>query len=82
MATLNDVVVSEQQKELCAVTTMRRMIESFADEKKISYEEALLSFAASETYKAIFDFETGIWREGPEYFRSLYEEELSREMSH
>ncbi|MCC8126071.1 MAG: hypothetical protein LIO92_01565 [Clostridiales bacterium] len=57
------------------------MVEIYADNKKIPYDEAFYQFAASRTYKAIFDFKTGIWREGAYYFLALYEEEMEEQQS-
>lgn len=69
--------VSDRQKEHCAVNTMRRMLEKYSNEKNMGFEDAFLEFVSSRTYEAIFDFETGIWKEGPDYFKDLYEEELA-----
>lgn len=78
METLENEEVTEQQKELCVIAIVRRMIEKYSEEKSIPYDEAFLDFAKSRTYKAVFDFDTGLWKEGPDYFISLYEEELSK----
>ncbi|MCC8051931.1 MAG: hypothetical protein LIO99_03265 [Clostridiales bacterium] len=79
MEMVSDSAVSDRQKEHCAVNTMRRMLEKYSNENHIDFEEAFLEFASSRTYEAIFDFETGIWKEGPDYFMDLYEEELTEQ---
>lgn len=68
----NNNEVSENQKELCAVTTMRDVADLLAQEKKISYDEALFLFTSSSIYDALFDFETEIWKESPIYLLDLY----------
>lgn len=68
-----DYQVSESQKECCAVLAMRGAVESLALREGISYEEALLRFTASNAYEALFDYETEIWKEGPDYLLNLYD---------
>jgi hypothetical protein len=55
---------------------MRCMLLTYAEEQRIPFEEAMLSFSQSKSYEALFDFDTEIWKEGPEYLRCLYNEEL------
>ena len=69
--------VSSEQKEASAITVMRCMLLDFSEEKGIPFEQAMLAFTKSKTYDDLFDLETGIWKEGPEYLRGLYEEELN-----
>lgn len=70
--------VSAEMKEATAITVLRCMLISYAEEKKLPFELALLNFSQSLTYEALFDFETEIWKEGPDYLRGLYEEELKK----
>ena len=39
----------------------------------------MLAFSTSRTYSDLFDFDTQIWKEGPDYLRGLYEEEMGAE---
>ena len=71
MVTSNDKLTTDQ-KETCAVISMRDAVALLAREKKISYQDALLLFAGSRIYDALFDFDTGIWKESPEYLLDLY----------
>lgn len=64
--------VTIAQKETCAVISMRDAVALLAQEKHIPYEDALLLFADSRIYDALFDFDTGIWKESPEYLLDLY----------
>lgn len=63
----------EKQKEACAIITMRDMLRKLAIREKISYKEALFLFASSNIYEALFDFDTGIWKESSEYLLDLYD---------
>ncbi len=68
-------IVSEKQKEATAILVMRCMLSSYSKQNKISFEDAVLSFSNSKTYEALFDYDTEIWKEGPDYLMSLYVEE-------
>ena len=69
--------LDNQQKNICAILTMRMMLEDYSQAKNIPFKEALLQFSLSTTYKMLFNLETGLWKEGPNYIQSLYEKELS-----
>lgn len=69
--------VTESQMESCAISTMRRMIEKYSAKKGIPFEEAFFQFTNSYIYDALFDYETGIWTEGPDYLMNLYEDALN-----
>ena len=77
MATSSDTV-STDRKDATAITVMRCMLLAYAEEKGISFEHALQEFAQSRTYGALFDFDAGVWKEGPDYLRWLYDEELAK----
>lgn len=64
---------SKAQKESCAVSLMIDAVDSLSRRENIPYEDALLLFASSKVYDALFDIETGIWKEGPTYILSLYD---------
>ena len=64
---------TDSQKESCAVSLMRDAVEVLSLRDNISYEEALLSFTSSKIYGALFDYDTGIWRESPDYLLNLYD---------
>ena len=68
--------ITSDRKEATAITVMRCMLLTYAEEQRIPFEDAMLSFSQSKTYKDLFDFDTEIWKEGPEYLRCLYDEEL------
>ena len=45
----------------------------------MAQQEALLLFAESPVYDALFDFGTGIWREGSEHLAALWDEASGRQ---
>lgn len=65
--------LTDAQKESCAVSTMRDVVGKLSLRDGIPYEEALLSFTSSRVYDALFDYGTGIWREGTDYILNLYD---------
>lgn len=72
---------TDSQKESCAVSLMRDTIEALSLRDGISYEEALLYFTSSKVYAALFDYDTGIWKEGTDYLLNLYDYCNSPQMS-
>lgn len=71
--------VTKDQKEAAAITVMRCMLINLAEEKHIPFQEAMINFSKSATYNDLFDFYTEIWKEGPDYLRALYDEEMDSE---
>ena len=69
--------VSEHDKTICAVLVMDSMVKDIAKAEGRKYGEVLKDFVQSCAYNCLFDFETGVWREGPAYLESLYRQELS-----
>ena len=69
----SDYNFTDSQKESCAVSIMRDTIGALSLRDGISYEEALLRFTSSKVYEALFDYDTGIWRESPDYILDLYD---------
>ena len=76
METYDNTSVSTETKEACAVETMRYMLQNYAQDKGIPFEDALLTFTTSSTYQVLFDFDTQVWKEGPDDLRSLFEKAL------
>ena len=64
-----------KQKESAALATLQRAIEKYSEEHGISYEEALSAFSYSNTYKELFDYDSLLWTQGPDYLISIYEAE-------
>ena len=73
---IKQTIVPAERKEATAITVMRCMLQSYAEENNVPFEQALLSFSKSKTYELLFDLDTDVWKEGPSYLRSMYEEEM------
>lgn len=69
--------LDDQQKELCAVSVMRSMLEDYVVETGMAFNDAFFQFASSVAYTMLFDYSTGLWMEGPDYLRSIFEETRS-----
>lgn len=74
----NNHIVSDNTKEACAIETMRYMLQKYAQENNLAFEDAFFAFSSSSTYQVLFDFETEVWKEGPDYLRSLFEKALAK----
>ena len=70
--------LSESIKESSALASMQRMLEKYAEKKKISFDEAMKQYGESESYAALFDYDTELWKEGPDYLLEWFEEEISK----
>lgn len=71
--------ISDETKEACAVGTIHYMVRQYAVGNNLSFEDAFFAFASSTTYEVLFDFETAVWKEGPDYIRSLFENALTKQ---
>ena len=71
-------LISNEKKEATAIIVMRCMLLRYSEENSIPFEQAMLTFTQSRTYEDLFDFSLEIWKEGPDYLRCLYEEELKQ----
>lgn len=65
--------VSDEQKTFCASLILTAAIMDMAEDEGISRQEARSRIINSPAYDAIYNFDTGFWAEGPDYFRSFYE---------
>ena len=70
------VKIDESTKEMSAVYIMELMLSDYAKKHSISFDEAMKLFVFSNTYKVLFDYETGVWKEGPNYILGLFENEM------
>ena len=68
--------ITDELKEWCATSTMRDMLFVLAEKKDIPYEDALIEFSDSPIYDLLFDYESGMWKEGPDYLLATYEDYL------
>ena len=70
--------VSEHDKTICAALVMDSMVKDIAETEGRKYGDVLKDFVQSQTYSCLFDFETGVWREGPAYLEDLFHQESNR----
>ena len=75
----NNPIVSNATKEACAIETMRYMLQQYSQDHQLAFEDAFFAFSTSSTYLVLFDFETEVWKEGPDYLRCLFEKALIKE---
>lgn len=68
--TVNDEII--EQKMFCADLILTDAIMDMADEEGITLQEARNKIINSNAYTALYDFETGLWETGPDYFRDFY----------
>jgi len=64
-------MMSEQMK-LCADMILMNAIEDMAQEEHITQHEARRRLIESDAYSALYNPDTALWQEGPDYFRSFY----------
>ena len=75
----SSTAVSEHDKTICAALVMDSMVKDIAETEGRKYGDVLKEFVQSQTYNCLFDFETGVWREGPAYLECLFRQEINRE---
>ena len=62
-----------EQERFCADLILTDAIMDMSDAEGISWQETRYKILNSEAYKALYDFETGLWETGPDYFRDFYQ---------
>ena len=71
---MNEVVIDDSQREMCAVLVMRTMLTDYCDDTGVSFNDVFFRFVTSPAYKMLFDYSTGLWMEGPDYLREVFED--------
>ena len=66
--------VSDKRKNACAVNLMRSMLVKYAQKHGIPFEDAMLQFTESDTYETLFEYDTPVLKEVPEYLLDFNEE--------
>lgn len=64
--------MNAEQKKFCADLILTDVIMDMAEEEKITWQEIRSKIINSSAYMALYDFETGLWKNGPDYFRDYY----------
>ena len=65
--------MDNEQKVFCAELILTAAIMDMAEDEGISRQEARSRIVNSPAYDALYNFDTGLWSEGPDYFRSFYQ---------
>lgn len=73
--------INDKTKEASALASMQRMLEKYAAKYGTFFDEAMEKYASSESYSALFDYDTGLWREGPDYLLAWFEQELEQKQN-
>lgn len=63
----------------CAAITLAAAIEDMAVESGRSIEEIRKEILESKAYECLLDFDSGLWAEGPDYFRDYYKKTAEKE---
>ena len=71
---MSGTAVTASQREECAALVMQAMLEDYCTETGVSFNQAFLEFSSSTAYKELFDYSTGLWMEGPDYLRNVFED--------
>ena len=59
--------ITDQQREACAVSVMRAMLEDYSKDTGVPFSSLFFQFASSPAYKMLFDYSTGLWLDVPDY---------------
>ena len=63
--------MSYEKMKTCADMTLANAIEDMVVYEHMSKEEARNKVLESKAYQCLYDFESGVWMEGSDYFRDL-----------
>ena len=66
--------VSPEIKAACADMILTDAIEDMAKDKGITVAEARDRMFSSKAVEVLYDFDSELWKEGPDYFRYYYEQ--------
>ena len=57
---------------ICADMILANAIEDMAEEEGITKAEARDAIVSSKAYSCLYDFDSKLWMEGPDYLRDFY----------
>jgi hypothetical protein len=60
------------KKKFCADLIFSDAVQDMAQNEYISISEARTRLISSVAYKALYDYETNLWQEGPDYLLDFY----------
>jgi len=64
--------MSYEVMSACADMILASAIEDLAAESNKSIEEVRNDVIESQAYDCLYNFDSGLWRDGPDYFREFY----------
>ena len=70
--------MNEESREHAMELLATMMVVDKAEKENKSQEEVWREFRKSLTYSNLFEPETGLWMNGPDYISEEYDEELKR----
>lgn len=75
---MSDVIYTFQGKDITMniCIQIRAVVDILQEKLKISFEEAMLRFYRSETYKTLQETENALWAESAEYIADRYFAEI------
>lgn len=73
--------IGDEQKNAAAIMLLQMVLEKYSGMHSILIEETLTEFVSTPMYNAIFDFDTELWKEGPDYILDLLEKQVSNKTS-
>ena len=69
-------MTSIDQKLYCANNLVAMIVsEQMEEHPEKTQQEIMVRFCKSETYQQLYNFKTGLWKEGPDYLVSMWEDE-------
>ncbi len=72
-----EVMLSKEKIDFTIDLLITMTVEEIAEETGKARKDVLIDFLSSKTGKALYDEETGLWRNGPSYLAELYREEAA-----
>ncbi len=66
----------------CAALTLAMVIEDMAKETGRPQEIIRKEILESKAYECLLDFDSGLWGQGPDYFKSFYKKVAESEKEH
>ena len=72
---MNEIEVTKIENSVSYL--IQEMLENYSKEHNIPFDDALDLFSKSKTYEALYDVDTRLYREGPDYIQEWFENELS-----
>lgn len=64
---MNSRKVTNEQKDFVATEMLRLVVENIKLKEKKSFDAAFSKFVKSAAYDVLYDFDTEVWKEGPDY---------------